>query len=251
MADQSIICIVFVALFGLVIGSYLNVCIYRIPKKEDMVFARSHCMNCGHTLKWYELIPVFSYLMQGGRCRQCKNKISIQYPIIEAVNAIGYVWIFLHLGVCVESILYCLMQSVLIVIGIIDERTMEIPIGCNYIIALLGGVRVFFDWQNWSSYLIGAICVSGFLFVIYIITRGNGIGGGDIKLMASCGLLLGGTRIILGFLLGCIGASIIHLIRMRVSKAGKQLAFGPYLCVGVWIAAVYGGEIIRWYFEKY
>jgi len=251
MTTQSIFYLIFIALSGLVIGSFLNVCIYRIPNKEDMVFSRSHCMNCGHTLSWYELVPVFSYLIQRGRCRHCEEKITIQYPMIELMNAIGYVWIFLHLGFYMRSILYCLLQSVLIVIGMIDERTMEIPIGCNYFIAGLGLVRVVSDLSHWYHYLIGVVCVSGVLLCIYIITRGKGIGGGDVKLMAASGLLLGGAQIVLGFLIGCVAASVIHLIRMKVSKASKVLAFGPYLCAGIWIAAVYGNEIISWYLAKY
>lgn len=237
----------FVFLYGLVIGSFLNVCIYRLPKKEGIVMTRSHCMKCGHKLQWFELIPVFSYVVLRGRCRQCKDKISIQYPLVELLNAIGYVWIFLNNGVNVESIVYCLFTSVLIVVSFIDAKTLEIPIGCNYIIALLGGLHIIMDLEHWKSYVIGAVCVSGFLLILYVITKGQGIGGGDIKLMATCGLLLGASKIVVAFMLGCILAAVIHLIRMKVSDAGRQLAFGPYLCTGVWIALLYGNQMIQWY----
>lgn len=236
-----------VFLYGLVIGSFLNVCIYRLPRKEGIVMTRSHCMKCGHKLQWFELVPVLSYIFLWGRCRQCKGKISIQYPLVELINAIGYVWIFLNNGINMESIVYCLFTSVLIVVSFIDAKTLEIPIGCNYIIALLGGVHVFMDMEHWSIYAIGAICVSGFLLFLYTITKGRGIGGGDVKLMATCGLLLGAPNIIVAFMTGCILAAVIHLIRMKVSNAGRQLAFGPYLCIGVWIALLYGNRMVQWY----
>lgn len=249
MSTQTIIATIFAALFGLVIGSFLNVCIYRIPLKEEIVYTRSHCMNCGHQLRWYELIPVLSYLLQRGRCRQCKERISIQYPLVELLNAIGYVWIFLHVGYCLESILYCLATSILIVVAFIDEKTMEIPVSCNYLLALLGVVQLISDWTHWWNYILGAVCISGFLLLLYWITKGRGIGGGDIKLMAAGGLLLGAPRIILGFFIGCILASVIHIVRMKISKVGNRLAFGPYLCGGIWIAIIYGNWLIAWYFS--
>ena len=122
-------------IFGIVLGSFLNVCIYRIPKKEDIVKARSHCMQCGHLLGWYELIPLFSYLLQGGKCRKCKSKISVQYPVIEGANGIAYVLIFMINGINVDSLLYCLLTSALLVLSVIDWRTFEIPIGINVFIS--------------------------------------------------------------------------------------------------------------------
>ena len=101
-------------------GSFLNVCIYRIPRKEDIVLERSHCMSCGNVLKWYELIPVISFLIQGGKCRSCKTKLSLQYPIIELANGLIYIWIFAVKGFGLESVLFCACASTLIVISMID-----------------------------------------------------------------------------------------------------------------------------------
>lgn len=120
---------VVVFLYGLCIGSFLNVCIYRIPLKESVAKSRSHCMSCGGQLKWYDLVPLFSYLFLRGRCRQCKAKISIQYPLVEALNGLGYVFIFLINGINLTSILYSLCFSALIVLSVIDFRTYEIPLG--------------------------------------------------------------------------------------------------------------------------
>lgn len=243
----TILLYLIIFLYGIVIGSFLNVLIYRLPKKENIVTTRSHCMNCGYQLKWYDLVPIFSYLALGGRCRKCKTRISVQYPIIEALNGILYLIIFIRFGMSVDSLLYCLLFSALLTLSVIDFRTYEIPVGINVFILLLGLVRVVTDWSNWSDYLIGFLAVSIFLYLIYIVTHGRGIGGGDVKLMAVCGLVLGWKLVVLGFFLGCIIGSICHLIRMKVSDADHVLAMGPYLSVGVMIAALFGNQMINWY----
>lgn len=243
----TILLYIIIFLYGIVIGSFLNVLIYRLPKKENIVTTRSHCMNCGYQLKWYDLVPIFSYLVLGGRCRKCKTRISVQYPIIEALNGILYLIVFYKFGMSVDSLLYCLLFSALLTLSVIDFRTYEIPIGINVFILLLGLVRVITDWTNWEDYLIGFLAVSVFLYLIYIITHGRGIGGGDVKLMAVCGLVLGWKLILLGFFLGCIIGSICHLIRMKISHADHVLAMGPYLSVGVMIAALWGSQMINWY----
>ena len=238
---------IIVFLYGIIIGSFLNVCIYRLPKKENIVTTRSHCMQCGYQLKWYDLIPLFSWLMLGGRCRKCKAKISVQYPIIEALNGVLYLLVFARFGVSTECLLYCLLASALIVLSVIDFRTYEIPFGINVFIAGLGLVRILTDLSNWVEYVIGFFAVSLFLYVIYLLTRGRGIGGGDIKLMAASGLLLGWQCNILAFLLGCIIGSVCHVIRMRVTKAEHVLALGPYLSIGIFLCAMWGRELINWY----
>ena len=243
----TILLYLIIFLYGIVIGSFLNVLIYRLPKKENIVTTRSHCMNCGYQLKWYDLVPIFSFLALGGRCRKCKTRISVQYPIIEALNGILYLIIFIRFGMSVDSLLYCLLFSALLTLSVIDFRTYEIPVGINVFILLLGLVRVVTDWSNWSDYLIGFLAVSIFLYLIYIVTHGRGIGGGDVKLMAVCGLVIGWKLILLGFFLGCIIGSICHLIRMKVSDADHVLAMGPYLSVGVMIAALFGNQMIHWY----
>ena len=234
-------------IFGIVIGSFLNVCIYRIPKKENIVKVRSHCMECGYRLKWYDLIPVFSYLFLRGKCRKCGTKISPQYPIIELLNGLIWVVIYLVKGANVESLLYCLLASALIALSVIDFRTFEIPVGFNIFIAFLGIVNLVLNYRNWLNFVIGALCVSLFLYLLYIFSKGRAIGGGDIKLMAACGLLLGWKLIIFAFCLGCIAGAVIHILRMKITKADHVLAMGPYLSFGVLIAALWGDTIIRWY----
>lgn len=244
---EYIILYIMIFLIGISIGSFLNVCIYRIPNKEDIVFERSHCMSCGNVLKWYELIPLFSFLVQGGKCRNCKTKLSVQYPLIELLNGLIYVWIFMAKGFQPESILFCICASVLIVISVIDWRTYEIPFGCNIVIGILGIVRVILDLAHWYDYVIGFFAVSGLFLIIYWITKGRGIGGGDIKLMAAAGLLLGWQNILLALMIGSIAGSVIHLTLMKVQGKDRVLAFGPYLAFGIFTAMLYGNEIITWY----
>ena len=244
---EYIILYIMIFLIGISIGSFLNVCIYRIPKKEDIVFERSHCMSCGNVLKWYELIPLFSFLVQGGKCRNCKTKLSVQYPLIELLNGLIYVWIFMAKGFQPESILFCICASVLIVISVIDWRTYEIPFGCNIVIGILGIVRVILDLAHWYNYVIGFCTVSGLFLIIYWITKGRGIGGGDIKLMAAAGLLLGWQNILLSLMIGSIAGSVIHLALMKIQGKDRVLAFGPYLAFGIFISMLYGNDIITWY----
>ena len=209
----TIILYIVIFLYGIVIGSFLNVCIYRLPKKENIVKIRSHCMNCGYGLKWHDLIPLFSYLFLGGRCRKCKEKISIQYPVIEALNGALYLIVFAEYGMSLA----------------------------------LGRSRIVTDYTDWPRYVIGLFLVSGFLYVIYLVTHGRGIGGGDVKLMAVCGLLLGWQLILIGFVAGCIIGSVVHLLRMKLSGEGHVLAMGPYLSIGVMIAVLWGEKFLVWY----
>ncbi len=246
---MTIVFYIIIFLYGIVIGSFLNVCIYRIPKKEDIVKVRSHCMNCGYKLEWYDLVPLFSYLFLKGRCRKCKTKLSVQYPLIEAANGIMYVVIVLINGANVESLLYCLLASALLTLSVIDFRTYEIPIGINIFILALGLIRIVVYHSDWLNYLIGLFCVSTFLAVIYYASKGRGIGGGDVKLMAVCGLVLGWKLIILAFFIGCILGAVIHVARMKISGESHVLAMGPYLSAGIFISMLWGSRIIEWYFS--
>lgn len=244
---QTIFLYILVFLYGIIIGSFLNVCIYRIPKKENIATTRSHCMSCGYQLKWYDLVPLFSYLALRGKCRKCGSRISVQYPLVEALNGALYLLVFWRYGLSVDSLLYCLLFSALIVLSVIDFRTYEIPVGINIFILTLGLIRIVTDLSHWRSYGIGLLSVSIPLLLIYLVTKGRGIGGGDVKLMAAAGLLIGWKLNILGFLLGCILGSIIHVCRMKLSGEGRTLAMGPYLAMGIAISVMWGEQMIAWY----
>lgn len=236
-----------ILLFGLVIGSFLNVCILRIPDGKTVVLERSHCMECGYQLSWYDMFPVFSWIMLRGKCRKCKQPISAQYPIIETLNGVLYLLICIVNGLNIYSLIYCLLTSALIVLSVIDWRIYEIPI-CNIkFILVLGILATAVDYQNWLEHMAGFLCVSIVLWIIYQISKGAAIGGGDVMLMGVAGLVLGWQSIIVAFLLGCIIGSVIHLVRMKIKGAGRVLAMGPYLSIGIFIAALWGKQFILWY----
>ena len=282
-----------VFLFGIVIGSFLNVCILRLPLNEDIVKEPSHCMSCGHELKWYDLVPLFSYIFLRGKCRYCGEHISVQYPIIEALNGVLWCLTFAIVGWEWEAVFICLLISALIVITVIDWRTFEIPFGANVYIFVVGlahlayvlyfeitskaaggtGARVIRDSVKmisedgsstytveyvreiiagiahgpWYEYVIGFFAVSVPLFLIFVISKGRGIGGGDVKLMAAAGLLLGWKLALLALMAGCVYGSVIHIARMKISGEGRVLAMGPYLSAGILTAVWFGGKIIEWY----
>lgn len=247
MTYYDVLLYIFVGLYGLLIGSFLNVCIFRIPKGEGIALTRSHCMNCGYELKWYDLIPVFSYVGLKGRCRKCKEHISIQYPLIEGLNAVMYVIVFLANGFTATSVIYCLFVSALIVLSVIDFRTFEIPEATTRFIAILGVIQIALDYQNWSKYVIGFFVIVIPLDLLWHVSGGQAIGGGDVKLMGAAALLLGYKYIVLAFFVGCIVGSPIHLIRMKVSKEGKVLAMGPYLSIGIVLTMFFGESFFNWY----
>ena len=267
----TVIIYVFVFLFGVIIGSFLNVCILRIPQKETIVSERSHCMTCGHTLAWYDLFPLFSWLFLGGKCRYCKAKISKQYPIVEFTNGVMAVLCFLFGGFSVSNlingsmsssemfytfaviVLSAFLCSVLIVISVIDWRTFEIPLGTNIFILTLGIIRLALNLiingtaGDWLDYVVGFFVVSIPLAVIYYVSKGRAIGGGDVKLMAVAGLFLGWKLALVALITGCLYGSVIHIIRMKMSGEGKQLAMGPYLSAGIVTALWFGQYIVEWY----
>ena len=234
-------------LFGITVGSFLNVCIYRLPKGESVVTVPSHCMKCGKKLKWYELIPLFSYIFLRGRCSECKSPISAQYPLIEAANGILWCILFRRFSMTPVFFLACGMCSALVVLSVIDARTRIIPPGTTIFILVLGLGRVLCDLPNWQLYAIGFVAVSVPLYIILIVTGGRGIGGGDIKLMAACGLFLGWRNILLAFFAACLLGSVIHLSLMAAKKADRTLALGPYLSAGVFLALLWGDAALTWY----
>ena len=234
-------------LFGVTVGSFLNVCILRIPAGESIVFGSSHCMNCGKRLHWWELIPLFSWLALRGRCSGCSSPISPQYPLIEAANGVLWVLVYHRFGLCPDVLLACFLVSALLVASVIDARTREIPPGTTITIAVLGLLRALLHLPDWRSHLLGLVVVGGVLLLLFFISGGAAIGGGDVKLMAGTGLFLGLRLNLMAFFLGCVIGSVIHVWRMKFRGAGRDLAMGPYLAVGVLISLLWGDGLWSWY----
>lgn len=240
-----------VVIFGLVIGSFLNVCICRIANEESIAFPPSHCTNCGYELKAKDLIPVLSYIFLGGKCRSCKEKISIQYPIVEILNAILYVAIYLKFGFTLNLFKFCLLASLLIVIGFIDFKTKYVY-NSTVVFGVVSGILfAVLEWMETKSipwnYIAGAFIGFGIIYLIVILTRG--MGEGDIDIALICGLFLGIKGILvtlfLAIILGGIVATIILIFKLKERKA--EIAFGPYLAIGGIIACLYGSRLIDIY----
>lgn len=233
--------------FGVLVGSFLNVLILRIPEGEDVVRESSHCFSCGRILQPYELIPLVSYIAQGGKCRGCGEPVSIQYPLVEAGNALLWMGLFWARGFSIHTVCLALVVSLLLAISVIDARTMEIPPELNYSILALGIIITLVDRDFFGEHIVGLFAMSCPLIFVFVFTNGQGLGGGDVKLMGTCGLVLGWQYIWLAFVIGCISGSVIHLLRMKFFYADRVMALGPYLSFGVYVTMLFGHDILTWY----
>lgn len=237
-------------IFGCVIGSFLNVCIYRIPAGFSVAKGRSYCPSCTTTLKPYDMVPILSYLILGGKCRNCKAPISIQYPLVEILTGITFTLTAVQYNVSLDSVLICLFVCCLITDAGIDIKTMELPNEIAIGIFLLGMIRLILNPADWISFLLGAVIISVPMLLVALFT--NGFGGGDIKLCAAAGLFLGFKAILLGTFIGCILGAIyaVYLVIMKRGGRKTQFAFGPFLCAGFFIAALYTDPILTFYFSS-
>ncbi|WP_455716716.1 prepilin peptidase [Anaerosporobacter sp.] len=174
---------------------------------------------------------------------------SIQFPLLEGLNGGLYILILYVKGFSLESCMYCIITSVLLIISIVDWHTFEIPFVLNKIIFIASLVIMFIDWPNRLRHAIGFLAISVLLYLIFILSKGRAIGGGDIKLMAAAGLGLGASKIVVAFFMACIVGSIIHVLRMKITKKDHMLALGPYLAFGIFITMIYGDQLINWYFN--
>lgn len=257
MISHIDIIVIYIFLFGLIIGSFLNVCIYRIPKKFSIVFPPSSCPLCNQKIKPIDNIPLISYIILLGRCRYCKTRISIRYPFVELINAILFVIVIYRYGLNMDGIFYMALISTLIVITFIDIDHMIIPdvISLPWIvIALIAGMTFMPDPLIYDSNLgvkgaiIGFFAGGGLFLFISIISRG-GMGGGDIKLMALFGACLGWKAALLITFIGSLLGSIYGITLMIFKGKGRKtkVPFGPFLAVGAVICILYGRELLEMY----
>lgn len=247
--------IILIVLLGLIIGSFLNVCIYRIVREEPISFPQSHCTSCGYSLKPKDLVPVFSYIYLEGRCRCCKEKISIKYPLVEILNSCLYVLIYLRFGFTLDLFKFCMFASLLIVIAFIDFETKFIY-NSTIIFGVISGI--VFNALIWIknkyipwNYIVGAFIGFGIIYLIVILT--DAMGEGDIDIALICGLFLGIKGVIvtlfIAIILGGIVGAIILILKLKDRKA--EIAFGPYLAIGGIISCLYGNYLIEIYLSRF
>lgn len=246
----------FVFLIGINIGSFLNVCIYRIPLGKTIVKGRSYCPKCDKLIPWYYNIPVISYLFLRGKCGYCKSPISLIYPAVELLNGILYSAAFFVYGFNITAILTALLISLLIVTSFIDSKYQIIPDGLVLSILVLGLVnsiyQVMFTQIPWQTFVIGFFAASVPLFLLGLVYEG-GLGGGDIKLMAVCGLFTGWKLILLSLLLGDVIAFlyVAVLFMKKKAKKGTAIPFGPFLSAGIIGSMLIGDQILNWYIRVF
>lgn len=251
---------VFFGLFGVCIGSFLNVVIYRWPNNMSIVSPPSHCPNCGYKLQWFDNIPVISYILLGGKCRNCKEHISFRYTLVEISNML--LWILclaLNHSNIPLALIYSLICSIFICIFFIDIEHKIILDRFNIAIIVLAIISIFFlgPKSEWLSIglnkLIGGIVGGGFFLLAFYISilvfKKEGLGGGDVKFMFSAGLLLGWKNILLAVFIASLSGSIIMLILQKVRSDEKdhEYPFAPYLVAGSLISLFFGDFIINSY----
>lgn len=235
--------------YGLCIGSFLNVCIWRIPQQLTVVNDRSFCPSCHHKLSAMDLVPLFSWLCLRGRCRYCQTPISKRYPLIESITGILFLLCFLTFGLSAKTVILCLFACALVVGAGIDFDHTYIPDRISiFIVFLAGALHCAGQAPSITSSIIGSLGVAGFMFFLSLLS-GGGIGGGDIKLFAAAGLLLGLPGNIFAFFLGYILAALHILpgLLSKKTKKGTEIPMVPYFAVSMMIAALWGDSIINWY----
>ncbi len=243
-----------VFIYGLLIGSFINVLVYRIPRKESIAFPSSHCPRCNTKLKWYDNIPLLSYIFLKSKCRYCNDKISIQYPLVEIFNGIIYLILFSHFGVSIDFVFYALMSSVLIAIAFIDIREMIIPDSLVISILVLSIVQKGLNYYLYNivpdilGSLGGLVLAGGLFFLIVVISQG-GMGGGDVTLIGALGFVHGIRLILLNILLSFVSGAIISvfLLVTKIKTKKDPIPFGPFIIFASFIVLLYGNNIIDWY----
>lgn len=235
-------------IFSLTIGSFLGVCITRLPQGESIVYPPSHCDACGRRLKPGELIPVLGYILCRGRCRSCGAPVPMWYPLLEFLTAGIFMGLVYRFGFNVTALKYAFLASLLLVISGIDLSTCLIP--DSLVLVGLGGGLLFLPAGNvpWQSALLGAVLGGGLLLLIAVVSRG-GMGGGDVKLGVILGLFLGWQELLVALFLAVFTGALVGLLLVLLGKKGRRdaIPFAPFLALGTFGALFWGPELISWY----
>lgn len=244
---------VFIFILGLIIGSFLNVIIYRLPKNKSIISPPSHCPACGTWLKPFDLVPILSFLLSRGKCRYCGVKISWQYPVVELLTGLLFLSIYVKYGIGSNSIVFLVLVSLLIIISFIDLKYKIIPNKITYPGMIAGLLIVLiFNHLSFMSALLGLIIPGGSLLLIALLFK-KGMGMGDVKLVAMIGTFIGWKYTLLGLFLGSLIGLLISIILIILGKAGRktQIPFGPYISIGTLIIILWGEKIISFYLNLY
>ena len=245
--------VVLLGSLGLIVGSFLNVCIYRLPRRESINWPGSHCTACHRPLSWYENVPVISWLVLRGRCRTCGERISIIYPLVELITCALFVAGYVIYGWTPMLAVRLAFACAMVVLFAIDLRHHLLPNVITVPGIVIGFLLSLFLPPGWKASLIGLIAGGGVLFAIaegYYRLRGvEGLGMGDVKMLSMIGAFLGWKLMLVTLILGSFAGSLIGVVLIALGRGGMKAAlpFGAFLAVGALTAAVVGDPLVEWY----
>ncbi len=237
--------LIFLLIMGLILGSFANVCIYRMPRDMSIVKPASHCTNCNNFIKWYDNIPILSYIILRGKCRNCGSKISFIYPAIEFICGLLFVSMYFVVDFSYALFPFCLLMFSLLVITAIDLEFQIIPDEFSFMLMIVGIATSFFNpvlgdglGQRVLNSFIGWLAGGGSLLVVAVvgkwIFKKDAMGGGDIKLMAGVGAFIGWEKVLFAIFIASVLGSVVGILLLLFKKIIKrqEIAFGPYLALG-------------------
>ena len=266
LSELHIVICIFTFLFGICVGSFLNVCIFWIPANKSIIFPPSECPDCHTKLSPIDLIPVLGYILLKGKCRYCKKPISVQYPLVEFLTGTVWLLIYLRYGLSIETAALLFLYTLLIPVTFIDLKYMIIPNGL-VLTGIIGGIALsvyhifvspfsLYQSSSWYAPFLGMVSASGILFAIavigFIIYKNDGaMGMGDVKLFIPIGMFLGWKLALLALFLAVIlgGVTSIVLLILKIKERKSAIPFGPFIAVATYITGFYGNQIISWYFS--
>jgi len=251
MPNPNIFYAITVFIFGLIMGSFYNVVIYRVPNHQSIVYGSSHCPNCEKTIQAIDLIPVLSFIFLKGKCRYCKQTIAWRYPLVELLTALLFTLVYLRYGYSLYTSLGIIMSSLLIIIAFIDIDTMEISDTLQILLLIIALCTLFISPLPWLDHLIGLFIISLPFLLIALIT--GAMGGGDIKLIAVGGLLLGYQAVLVAFFIASVSGGIYASYLLIFKHKGRKtmVAFGPFICLGIYFAYLYGFQLYTLYLSLF
>lgn len=262
LSGEQIVALIFFSVIGLCVGSFLNVVIYRLPNGLNLAKPGSHCPKCKAPIRFYDNIPVLSYIILGGKCRKCKTKIPFRYTLVELLNCA--LWCLCVLLFFEKSIFYtCVLAvtcSVLLCIVFTDIEHMIIPDSLQVALLICAITMIFAEYNDtntWQLKLIGFVVVGIFALVLHygpiVLMQREAMGGGDVKLLAIMGLLLGITNSLLAIIVSFASAALVLVIVKLVHKYGKnkEYPFAPFICFGIFITLFFGYQIIDGYLSLF
>lgn len=243
--------------FGLAVGSFLNVCVWRTREDLSFVYGRSMCPTCKKNIAWYDNIPLLSFTLLRGRCRGCQTRISAQYPLVELILGLSFLFVAWHHMTSGVAFVPAFVRdlSLIIFLGFIflyDLQYKEIHTGPTiYPAVVLFLASLFFSWRSWSEMVIGVAVAAGFFLLQFVVSKGKWIGGGDVRFGVLMGVILGWPLTVVGLFFSYVGGALLSIPQLlfKKKKMKSEIPFGTYLVLGTVAAMFFGERVLNWYLQ--